>query len=274
MKNAFLLILFLVSCNLLAQRKPKIKGNRTVTEVRQELPPFRAIELSDDLEVNIREGNSHGYSITADDNLVDILKFKVEGETLFISSFYNITSKKKLEITVSCPTLEKIVLQSGELIGSDLITSDILNIRTLGNSKIRFNARASYVELMMENNSSGELNFDADSLDVKLMDKSDVSVYGQGGVSSYNLDQQASARLEGTADTVKIRLAGNADLKAAKYEAAVVLAELSTSAKAELHAFRSFELHASGSSRVYLYGNPEIRIHSFNDRSELLKRED
>ena len=91
-----LLLLFMVS--MTAQRKPKIKGNRVVTEVNGELPSFNAIVLEDNLDIVLKKSFGPGYRIEADDNLVDILKFKVEDSTLVISSFYTVTSKKKFNI--------------------------------------------------------------------------------------------------------------------------------------------------------------------------------
>ncbi len=52
-----IIVLFIVFLPLLswAQRKPKIKGNRQVTEVREELPPFNAIELNDNLDIELKK---------------------------------------------------------------------------------------------------------------------------------------------------------------------------------------------------------------------------
>ena len=49
MKNLITLIILLVCFQTFAQRKPKIKGNKSVIEVREVLPSFKAIELIDEL---------------------------------------------------------------------------------------------------------------------------------------------------------------------------------------------------------------------------------
>ena len=86
MKNLITLIVLVACFQTYGQRKPKIKGNKSVIEVREELPAFNAIEIIDDLEILLQKGASEGYVLNADDNLVDVLKFKVEDSTLFISS--------------------------------------------------------------------------------------------------------------------------------------------------------------------------------------------
>ena len=77
MKKLVLIALALCTVAVHAQRKPKIKGNKEVTTVREELPPFTAIELTDDLEIYLEKASSPGYTIIADDNLIDIFKFDV-----------------------------------------------------------------------------------------------------------------------------------------------------------------------------------------------------
>ena len=75
MKN--IIIFFIAFCTLAvsAQRKPKIKGNKSIVEVNEDLPFFNAIEVRDDLEIFLKETTIPGYSISADDNLIDILRF-------------------------------------------------------------------------------------------------------------------------------------------------------------------------------------------------------
>ena len=83
------------------QRKPKIKGNRKVTRVTERLPSFKAILLKDDLDIAIVAAKSPSYQLIADDNLVDVITLKVVDSVLEISSFYKITSKKELDITIN-----------------------------------------------------------------------------------------------------------------------------------------------------------------------------
>ncbi|MEC8832951.1 MAG: DUF2807 domain-containing protein, partial [Bacteroidota bacterium] len=113
MKKLFILLFAVAPIVVFAQRKPKIKGSRIVTQVSEELPPFNAVVLNDDLEINLKKGLGPGFYISADDNLVDILKFEVVDETLIISSYYTITAKKELEITVNYTGLKALTVKNG-----------------------------------------------------------------------------------------------------------------------------------------------------------------
>lgn len=162
------LIVLLVCFQSFSQRKPKIKGNKSVIEVREGLPSYKAIELIDDLEIVLQKGANEGYTINADDNLIDVLKFKVEDSTLFISSFYKITSKKKLDITINYIELESITMRDGKINMKDVISSDELHVNTYGPSRLELNATAPVMNINMEGMSSGDFNLASDSLNITL----------------------------------------------------------------------------------------------------------
>lgn len=271
-KNLVILALLFCSCIIHAQRKPKIKGNKAVTDVREDLPPYNAIELNDDLEINLQKSSDVGYSITADDNLIDVLKFRVVDSTLVISSFYKITAKKKLDITVNYNDLRGITMREGKIRMKDMIITDHLTVNTFGASKLELNANAPVMDITMEGNSSGDFNLDSDSLTIILKDRIDVSIYAVSEVNTVEMFKNAAARMEGTTDSLRVNLYGSANLKAQKLEAATVRATLEETPIARLYAFKDFELSSRGSSKTYLYGNAKITLLDFLDTSELYKR--
>jgi hypothetical protein len=271
MKNLITLLVLLVCFQTFAQRKPKIKGNRSVIEVREELPYYNAIELIDDLEIVLQKGSTEGYKINADDNLIDVLKFKVVDSTLQISSFYKITSKKKLEITVNYAEIVAITMRDGKINMQDVITSDELVVNTFGPSRLELNATAAIMNITMEGMSSGDFNLASDSLNIVLKDRIDARIYSVGVNNTLQMHKNASAKIEGSADVFNIDLLGNSNLKASKLEAMHIIANLEESPNAKLNAIEQFELSSRGSSKIQLYGNPKIVISDFLDTSQLHK---
>ncbi len=265
-------MLVCTSFGIQAQRKPKIKGNRSVIEVNKELPAFHSIQLVDDLELTLKRTSEPGYSITADDNLIDILKFKVEDSTLIVSSFYQVTAKKQLDITIKYNQLKEIGLQSGSIRSDDLIKSETLKITATGFSKLNINADAELVHVRMEDNSTGSFNIRADSLHTALLAKADVSIYYDGYKSHLVMDDTSSLFLEGTTDVFTVEMLGNTNLKGQDFEAKELQATLGASSNAKLFAVVQLNLSQSGSSKCYLYGDPKITVAAFSDTSELYKR--
>lgn len=274
MKHIFLIALITFTGFVHAQRKPKIKGNRSIVQVNENLSPFNAIQLIDDLEIVLKKSFEEGYTIEADDNLIDVLKFEVKDGTLFISSFYKITAKKKLEIIINYRELESITMENGKMNSDDVISADELRIKTSGPSRLELNANSTITHLAMEGISSGDFNFASDSIDVQLTDRIDTRIYVVGESTHVSMQKNATARLEGTTDSLQVLLYGNANLKAERCEATSVKAFLEESPDANIYAITNFELSSRGSSRVNLYGNPEVKIAEFLDTSKLHKAVD
>lgn len=271
MKNVVIVLSLLVCFQAFSQRKPKIKGNKSVVEVTESLPAFNAIELNDDLDINLQKANQEGYSLTIDDNLIDVLKFKVEDSTLVISSFYKITSKKKLDITVKYYEISSIKVRDGRIQMTDAIETDELSIETYGSSKLQLNANTNLTNLIMEGNSSGDFSFESDSLNITLKDRVDVSIYSTSQRNNIQMNTNASAKMEGTAYALSVTLFDNANLKARKLDAEGVEVIAEGSPTARVSASKIFELTSKGSSKTYLSGDAKIEILEFLDTSELHK---
>lgn len=267
-----LLVLFSATMIVQAQRKPKIKGNRSVIEVKDALPPFTKIELRDDLEVTLIRSTHESYTVTADDNLIDVLKFRIEDSTLVISSFYQITSKKELDIEIAYTQINSIMLSDGKLISKDKISSEKLIVTTLGFAKIELGADAGLVKIDMKDNSSGSFNLTTDSLSVMLLNKTDASIYSNSFNNALVIKDNASLQIEGTADNFEITLDGYAKLRAEDLETGKMNATLMASADARLFVTDTITLRQQGSSRCYLYGDPIIELKQFTDTAELFKR--
>ena len=271
MRYFILLLTLLTVGQISAQRKPKIKGNKNVVDVQETLPAFSAIELNDDLEVHLQYGSEEGYEITADDNLIDVLKFRVEDSTLVISSFYNITGKKKLDITIQYNYVNAITVNDGKIILDGVLNSNELYVNTFGSSKIELTADSQLINVNMEGSSSGEFSLTGGEMSFVLKDKSDARIYTVSDLNNVKMYKNAGAKMEGTANELFADLMENSSLKGERLEAEKVFLNLQHSSSAEVNAINSLELTSNGSSKTHLYGSPAITILEFADSSELHK---
>lgn len=268
------LVWLLVICTVWtaqAQRKPKIKGNKNVVEVAENLPAFNAITLNDDLDIFLQKGNTEGYQLTADDNLIDVLKFRVVDSTLIITSFYKITGKKKLDIVIKYYDLNEITVNDGRIRMQDKIDTDELTVRTTGSAKLELNANASVMDIVMDGNSSGDFNLEGDSLNITLKNRIDVGIYAVSETNIITLQDNASAKMDGSCINMQVNLSNNSNLKAQKLMADLVNANLEGSPTARIYAKETLELSSSGASKTYLSGDAKIEILDFLDTSELHK---
>ncbi len=272
MKNLTILLVLLCNVALVAQRKPKIKGSRIVTEVNGELPAFNAVQLNDNLDIVLKKSFGPGYDIVADDNLIDILKFKVQDSTLVITSFYDVTAKKQLDITVNYTDLKAISIKEGRITSDDIINSDELYVDAFANTRLDLKVSAAVMDINLEDSSRADFNLDVDSLNVRLTNRAEAYVYTVNEASLIEVEQNGSLTLEGTSDRVETSLTGSARLKAEKMEAGTLKANLENTANARIYAYRDLELSAKGNSRIYLFGNPQITILQFLDTAQLIKK--
>lgn len=272
MKQIILLVLLTVTLAAYAQRKPKIKGNRNVIEVKEDLPPFNAIVLEDDLEVVLKFGPKEGYELEVDDNLVDVLRFKVENETLTISSFYNISAKKRLNITVVFNYLNYLKLSKGKIFATDTFATDALKVDINGGAKVELSLNTEFLDIHMNENSNGEFRMEGDSLNIDLGDRAKLNLYAISEAINVNLVKHSSALLEGFSDNLEFNLMENANLKASKMEVNTIVAFLEGNTSAEIFATKTVKLFASGSSKTYVYGEGKIDLQEFLDSSELHRR--
>jgi len=273
MKNLVILVSLLFCFQGFSQRKPKIKGNRNVVIVEDVLPDFSSIDLKDDIDIILEQADEPGYFIEADDNLIDILKFKVSGSTLEISSFYKVTAKKKLDIIIRFRELDGITLRDGKLEVKEKVTAlDDFQINTYGGSKLELMASASIVNINMEGNSSGDLNIETDSLNINLKDRIDVRIYSVSETNNIEMRKNASARMEGTSDFLTVNLFDSSNFKGSRLEASEVKLDIEGSSNADVNVMTDFELSSRGTAKTHLYGNSSVNIVKFLDKSQLHKK--
>nr|WP_297787335.1 DUF2807 domain-containing protein [uncultured Allomuricauda sp.] len=274
MKKLLILLFILPPLVSIAQRKPKIKGSRIVTQVSEELPPFNAIVLNDDLEINLDKSFGPGYHITADDNLIDVLKFDVEDGTLVISSYYNITAKKELEITVNYTELRAITLKNGSVISKDVIESDELFVDGFNNTKMNLKANAAVMDINLEDTSSGDFHVEVDSLNINLNKRTQAYVYAQANTGSLDLDGNSSLAMEGTSDRLQINMLDHAKYKGEAMQVSTCQLNMAGNANARVYVFGNVNINSSGDASIYLYGTPKITIEEFLDTSQLIKKQE
>ncbi|GGD46426.1 GIN domain-containing protein [Muriicola marianensis] len=267
-------LVFTMVTGVYAQRKPRLKGNREVTTVTEALPPFSRLELVDDLDIVLKRSAEESYTITADDNLVDVIKFRVNDGTLVISSFYEITSKKELTIVVSFSQLNTITVQEGrvETAEGERINTDALQIETFGNSRVHFDGDVGTLTIAMKDNSKGEYTMTADSLSVKMSQKSDAQLYVNAFSGSVDIQDNSSLQLEGTSGSLDMKVSGNGKLRGQDFEVDDLTAGISDSGDARIFARTRLQIGLTGNARCYLFSEPDITLTAFRDNSEFFKR--
>jgi len=266
-------VVILLSLNLNAQKKEKIKGNKEVIEVFDNLYAFNEVIISDGLHINIMQSTSEGFRLKTDSNLINTIKFEVVDSVLQIYTSSKITSSKSLEIYLTCKELNKItLLNDAELIGQNVINGEDLLLLCFDGSKFDLDVNSKVFTLQLNNASKGKLNLRSINTAMVLNDSSFLN----GSISIDNLDltlnKKADMTIEGNCDNLNLMTSGSTDVKAKNLLATNININASNSSDIYVRASKSLSLYAKGKSNVYVYGNPEIKVEGLNDKSQIIKK--
>jgi len=271
MRLGLLIFVLLVCSPGYGQRKPKIKGNRSVTTVDKPLNAFSHLQVTDDLEVVLEPGNQEAVRIEADDNLIDILRFEQDGDTLKISSFYTITGSKELNIILTYQNLKTLRVEHGGVVAEQSIDAGAFDIHLSEGATAILAVRAAQVQLDMEGNASSELNIVSDSLVARFADQSRAFIYSSEGALDFSLSGRAAVTLEGTGKSLTLSMTDNAALKAAGMEVGEITAFLNANTQAHLFSLTNLAFEGRDKSKLFVYGEPKIEVLGFFDMAELHK---
>ena len=275
MKKSIILIVFLIiSTSIYAQKKPKIKGDKdVVTMTNTIMASFNSLEIDDALEVTLVQGEQNGYTLTTDKNLQDIVQFKVIDSVLRIYTSNEITSSRKLDISLDFMNIEHITLKNDAKIeGEGRIESEVLYINAFDSSVFEIDIEVEELIIMMQRNAGGKLKARATNAIITMNDRTDLKAAIVGEETTVNLTDTAQLKLEGDSDSAAFNLKDGAELDAKKMKVSSVNLYASNNADVYVYAGKDLELFAEGKSNIYVYGDPKIEVKGLTDKSKIIKK--
>ena len=269
----FILIFALSGSRLQAQKVPKIKGNRIVAPYKAPLEAFSAIVLDNDLKLNIVASDTSGVSMIADDNLPPVFKFKVKDSVLFISTYYRITASKQLDITLYTPTLDRVIISSGEL----GLTLDPRFKKTQlslsGNATVAVAGTVPSFSVSGEEKSFVNINGSFNSLALEMTDRSTATIYGDvSATAQLNMRDKASLRWGGTLAFLTASFEGASELDGMELSISEASVHASGKSRLDLHVLSHLTYFSKEESQLDLYGTPRIDLLEFSGTSVLRKK--
>lgn len=271
--TSFILLSFIGFTNVQAQKLPKIKGNRIVAPYNAPLEAFNAIVLDNDLKLNIVASDTTGVSMIADDNLPPVFKFKVKDSVLFISTYYRITASKQLDITLYTPTLDRVVISSGEL----GLTLDPRFKKTQlslsGNATVAVAGTVPSFSVSGEEKSFVNINGSFSALALEMTDRSTATIYGDvSETAQLNMRDKASLRWGGTLAFLTASLEGASELDGMELSISEASVHASGKSTLDLHVLSHLTYFSKEESQLDLYGTPRIDLLEFSGTSMMRKK--
>ncbi|WP_296686580.1 DUF2807 domain-containing protein [Flavobacterium sp.] len=269
-----IIALIFSSSILLAQKAEKIKGSKVVTSSVKEIKSFNAIEVEDNLEINLEKGDKNEIKIEADDNLHDIINFNVQDEILIISTSKDAQNFKKLAVKVTYTNDLNLVTTKDESVVNaiQVIILDNITFKTLNKSKLFLNVNAANFILQADDKSKIELNLKGDNTFIELSKNTSLKALINSTNLKCDLYQKATATLEGDANNTTLRLDNSAELTARNFNSKNTDISIEGSASCSLLAENTIVIDATDKTEIELYGSPKIEIRQLAGEAKLFKK--
>lgn len=203
-------------------------GNGDRTEEVREVSEFVKVRTEAELDVEIVQGNEHRVTLSLDSNLLDLVRTRVDGETLYIDTRESIgDAVRGPHVSITVPVLSAAKLDgSGDLL-VDLDQPELaLDLYLSGSGDVRFVGRAAALGAFLSG--SGDMLLQGETSDVEL------ALIGSGDIGAREL----------SAESGSLELRGSGDISASISQAA--------------------SISLSGSGDIDLYGGADVAV---DDRS-------
>ena len=276
MKNSTILILLILglsTCSF-AQEQEKIKGDRNVTIEQTYIDDFKKIVVGGDFNVELFYNKKPSVEIETDGNLHEYISITVLDSVLTITTTREIRAKKiDIKVNYSDYFSDIEVKDDAEVRSLTSLELDNASLKTSGSARAYLNIKANNFSFISTDKAKIKLNVTATNVTVEISDNTKMDALINATDMKMDLYQRASATIEGTISNLNLRTDNNAQLNGKNFtiKTCTVLAEMGSNIYVEVT--EHITIDASGSSEIYLFGNPKITINSFTGTVGLKKKE-
>lgn len=204
---------------------------------KRETAAFSRVDLRGAADVSIVVGPARSVTVRGDDNLLDRVKTKVDGDTLVIST-RRYRSKIGMSVEVSVPKLNGTELSGSGTIDAHNLSGASFAADLSGSGEIELDGQAD--ELVLALSGSGEARLDGVSAGAMRL-----SIRGSGEIDA-----------SGTTDSLEIEIPGSGAAYLDSLSAREVQADISGSGEVSLKATSSLKASISGSGAISYSGSP------------------
>ncbi|MBU2940771.1 DUF2807 domain-containing protein [Lacinutrix sp. C3R15] len=259
----------------------KVKGNKIVTTVQTIIDDFNTITFGEKFEIELIQSDAASVEIETDENLHEIIQFSVKDSVLSFSTLAKIQSSKRLNIVVNITkSLRYIEInEDAELSAANTLKNDSLELKINDYAKAFLNIKNKHFTLINNNKSNfgfsskSKLNIESNKVNIELNENSKTEALIETDSLKLYMYQSAFTKIEGEVEHLDLTAINSSDFSAKNLTINTCNLTTEDSSDATVHVLHDLTLDTSGSSEVYLYGNPKITINAFKDTSTLHKKE-
>jgi hypothetical protein len=166
-----------------------VQGSGITKVETRNIAPFKQIDVSGAVDVEVVGQKDFKIDVQADDNILELVKTEVSGETLKIYVKERISRRSPIKIFVSMPELTGAEISGASKFTGNNIKTETLNLDVSGASKIELNGEAQNINI----DASGASKINTENFKVA---KAIVDVSGATSVS-VNATEEVRAEASG-----------------------------------------------------------------------------
>ncbi len=138
----------------------KVKGSGNIATEKRDISEFTGIDVSGVFQVEVITQKEFGVEITADDNLLPLIRTEVRRGVLHIETDGRISTRNGLKVYVTLPDLDKIDASGASRINVTELKNHAIRVDSSGASKISLAGETEDLHVDV----SGASSIDADGL--------------------------------------------------------------------------------------------------------------
>lgn len=236
---ALLSLMALTSCDqaLICTPGEGALETRTMT-----IDDFNGITLASNATVYLTQDSVQSVSITAQSNLIDILKTDVSNQIWKIDFQGCITDYEDIEIHISAPDLRQVKISgAGDIIGQTPFDVDDMDLIISGSGDIAMEVMADHVLAKISGSGNIGMDMDVTSLESKINGAGDLS-------------------FTGVAQSHDASISGSGSIKAFDLASDAVTVSVSGAGNTEVSAAQTLDVSINGSGNVSYKGSPSLNV--------------
>lgn len=188
----------------------KARGSGNIVLQQREVDPFKSVDVGGVFQVEIVAQKDFSVEVEADDNLLEFIQTRVDGETLHIESDKRLKSKSPIKVRISAPNIDGLQVSGAAKVSATNLNSDSLKIESSGGSRVTVTGQT--MKLTVESSGGARVN----AADLAAVDGyvdgsggSSVEVRVSGDLSS-DVSGGASVTYNGTPANIVTNKSGGA----------------------------------------------------------------
>ena len=185
-----------------------VRGNGNLTEETRKIENFSKIDAAGAFSIKIKVGEDPSLKISAEENLMHLIRTDVRRNTLIIDTKKNISPRKEIRIYITTPELNSIDCSGANNVTAYNIDSDNFDVDLSGAGSIKLSGDVN--RLKAEISGAGNISAKhlkanrvaisvsgAASADVYAAEYLDASVSGVGSIDYYGDPKKTNTRVSG-----------------------------------------------------------------------------